>query len=304
MPQVVTVAICTYNRSRSLSRTLDSLKTLTVPPELDWEVLVVDNCCTDDTADVISLYSPELPLQPLREPRQGLSHARNLALENARGDYILWTDDDVVVEREWLRAYLDAFWLWPEAVVFGGPVDLELEGCPPLWLLDLLEEDEFAGVYAYRNLGDQPIRFDVQTHRVPYGANMATRTHEQRRYRFDPRLGRSADGHIRGEETAFISSVLADGFDGRWVPGARVSHCIPASLQTLAHLRRYFIGSGRTHARLSPRRRIDGPRSLAIAAYFELRFRLARFLLRPPQQAFRELRKAWFHFGKFLEALH
>ena len=55
------------------------------------------------------------------ESRPGLSHARNRAIAEATGDYILWTDDDVTVCRDWLVAYADAFRKWPDAVGFGGP---------------------------------------------------------------------------------------------------------------------------------------------------------------------------------------
>ena len=46
---LITVAICTYNRAESLRRTLDSLAAMRVPENLDWEVVVVNNNCTDHT---------------------------------------------------------------------------------------------------------------------------------------------------------------------------------------------------------------------------------------------------------------
>jgi glucosyl-dolichyl phosphate glucuronosyltransferase len=50
------------------------------------------------------------------------SRARNRAVYAARGDYLVWTDDDVVVDPNWLAAYVAAFRRRPEAAVFGGPV--------------------------------------------------------------------------------------------------------------------------------------------------------------------------------------
>ena len=49
----ITTAICTWNRSKSLRATLTSLQQLIIPPGIDWEVLIVNNNCTDDTDDVI-----------------------------------------------------------------------------------------------------------------------------------------------------------------------------------------------------------------------------------------------------------
>jgi glycosyltransferase involved in cell wall biosynthesis len=299
----LTVAICTWNRSRSLRATLESLRALDVPAGLDWEVIVVNNNCTDDTDDVLASFASSLPLRRLHEPKQGQSNARNLAIAEARGDYILWTDDDVVVDRQWIRAYLDAFATWPDAVLLGGPIQVEFEGCPPYWLLELIQDERFSAVYAHRDLGREPIRFDAARYVVPYGANMVTRGREQRGLRFDPNLGRSLDGQVRGEELDVVMKLLIDGHEGRWIPEAKVFHVIPPELQTQRHLRRYFAGAGRTFVRQqSTRRRFQAARALVSAAAAELRFRAKRVVL-PPRLAFRELRVASFQFGKFLESL-
>ena len=117
---LVTVAICTLNRAESLRRTLDSLVAMHLLTGFSWEVLVVNNNCTDHTDDVIKDFTDRLPVRRLFEPQQGQSRARNCAIDAAKGDYIVWTDDDVVVDPGWLIAYVDAFRRWPNAAVFGG----------------------------------------------------------------------------------------------------------------------------------------------------------------------------------------
>src|SRR5947207_1258016 len=119
---LITVAICTFNRAESLRRTLDSLVGMRLPEKLDWEVVVVNNNCTDSTDEVISVFAERLPIRRTFEPQQGHTMARNRAVKEARGEYIVWTDDDVIVAREWLAAYAEAFHQWPEAAVFGGPI--------------------------------------------------------------------------------------------------------------------------------------------------------------------------------------
>ena len=92
---LITIAICTYNRADSLSRTLQSLAAMRLPPRVDWEVVVVNNNSTDHTDAVIASFSgSRLPIRREFEPRRGLSRARNRAVDTADGDYILWTDDD------------------------------------------------------------------------------------------------------------------------------------------------------------------------------------------------------------------
>src|SRR5262252_3228871 len=84
----VTVAICTWNRSQSLQHTLEGFAQIAVPSETDWELLVVNNNCTDRTDEVIGAFEGHLPVRRVLERRAGLSHARNRAVTEASGDYI------------------------------------------------------------------------------------------------------------------------------------------------------------------------------------------------------------------------
>jgi len=82
---LISVAICTYNRAELLDQTLDRLRRPEAPNGVGRELLMVDNNCSDPAQEVIGRYRAELPLHALRETRQGLSHARNCAIEAARG---------------------------------------------------------------------------------------------------------------------------------------------------------------------------------------------------------------------------
>lgn len=121
-PVDISVAICTWNRARLLEQTLAQLCRLVVPSGLRWELAVIDNSCTDDTSAVIDRYKESLPIRSFVEPRLGLSHARNRAVAEARGEVLLWTDDDVLVSPDWLANYARAFREWPQAAYFGGPI--------------------------------------------------------------------------------------------------------------------------------------------------------------------------------------
>src|SRR5512134_131488 len=101
----LTVAICTWNRGELLRKTLEQMTELVVPPGVTWELLVVNNNSTDHTDAVAAGFRRRLPLRYLVEPTPGKSNACNLAVREARGDYILWTDDDVLVSPQWLAAY-------------------------------------------------------------------------------------------------------------------------------------------------------------------------------------------------------
>ncbi len=101
----ISVVICTWNRADELRTTLDSLTQLVIPPGCTWELIVVNNGCTDETNAVIAEFEARLPIRSLFEGELGLSRARNRRAAAAQGDLILFTDDDVTVEAGWLEAY-------------------------------------------------------------------------------------------------------------------------------------------------------------------------------------------------------
>jgi glucosyl-dolichyl phosphate glucuronosyltransferase len=288
----VTIAVCTRNRSPLLRQTLERMSSvLAVPPGMNWEVLVVDNGSADDTAAVLAAFAPHLPLRTLSEPVPGLSTARNRAIAAARGDYILWTDDDVLVDAGWLEAYVAAFARYPDATVFGGPIEPSFSTPPPAWLERIWPH--VASAYAVRDLG--PAEVPLTTATLPYGANYAVRAAEQRRYPYSPQLGNRPDVRVGGEETAVLRSLLASGGSGRWVPEARVAHQLPAERQTLEYLRGYYYGRGRrlhidadAHAGL--RWGVPGWVAQLVAA--ELAYRSGRVLDMPDLWA-RGLRRSW-----------
>ena len=93
---LVTVAICTWNRAALLDQTLARMRALSIPTGTEWELLVVNNNCTDHTDSVIAKHTGALPIRRIAEPTPGLSFARNAALAAAKGEHLLWTDDDVL----------------------------------------------------------------------------------------------------------------------------------------------------------------------------------------------------------------
>lgn len=257
----VSLAICTLNRAESLRRNLDSLVAMRVPHDLQWEVVVVNNGCTDHTDEVIASYAARLPIRREYEPQRGISRARNRAVDAAKGEYIVWTDDDTVVDPGWLTAYAEAFRRWPQSAVFGGPIIPRYETPMAEWLQAC--EHLLRDVYAFRNFGNAPVRISPKEGSDPYGANFAVRAAEQRSVRYDPNLG-MAPGHDRlGEETAVIIGIFATGASGHWVPDARVEHCIGRQRQTAAYIIRYFAAQGETKALLQSRRQ-TGPRLLGV----------------------------------------
>ena len=245
----ITVAICTWNRAALLGKTLEQMTRLSIPANAEWELLVVNNNCTDDTEQVVRSFTDRLPVRHLFEPHPGQSAARNRAVREATGDYIVWTDDDVLVDPDWLGAYTRAFARWPEAAVFGGPIEPWFEGTPPAWVVEVFPNIQPA--FATVDLGPEPVRLAPPGH-LPYGANMAFRLSEQRRFTYDVSLGLRPNSQMRGEETALLWKLVAETAGGWWVPDARVRHFIPRHRQSWGFLRRFYEGYGHYLAQASP----------------------------------------------------
>ncbi len=235
-----TVAICTWNRAPLLSKVLERLTCVRYLTGA-WEIVIVNNGSTDETEAVLDRFAHRLPLRRAVESNPGLSHARNTAMSHATGDYIVWMDDDVLVDVDWLSAYERAADHHPEAAIFGGPVRPLFEGTPPPWLSAW---EEVGAAFAARDLGDAP--FELAEGKLPFGANFVIRAEEQRRFLYDPNLGRRRAGGALGEETAVIRAILNEGGSGWWVPDASVEHWIPKERQSIRYLRSYYTLQGKT----------------------------------------------------------
>jgi glycosyltransferase involved in cell wall biosynthesis len=247
----ISVVVCTRNRGRPLADMLQSLADMDQPGDAQWELVVVDNGSTDETPAVIQGFADRLPLRTVREEQAGLSYARNCGVREARGHYIVWTDDDVRVDRGWLAAYSKAFRAHPEAAYFGGRINPVFEGRTPAWLEQNL--DKLGNAFARRELGDRTRRFTSEPDDVPFGANFAVRAKEQRAIEYPVYLGVSPNFRRVGEETAVLNAVRAAGEHGYWVPGASVDHIIPESRQSLDYIMSYHRATGETWAVLSRR---------------------------------------------------
>jgi glycosyltransferase involved in cell wall biosynthesis len=241
----VTVAICTFNRAESLRLTLDSLVAMEIPSDLPWELLIVNNNSTDHTDDVIGEYVGRLPVRREFESRGGKSNALNRAIDVAKGDYIVWIDDDVLVDAGLLTAYAAAFRRWPEAAVFGGRIKPKYEAPVEKWVLE--SEAVLGGPYAIRDFGDQvrPFSADDEDH-FPYGANWAIRAIEQRAFRYDPDLGPVPRRIRNQEDTDLMLRLLRSGATGYWISEAMVEHCIGRNRQTVRYIAEYYESWGET----------------------------------------------------------
>src|SRR5262249_5445804 len=90
----ISVVVCSYNGAETIDKTLTSLNRLNYP---DYEVIVVDDGSTDNTASIALKHAVRL----IQSENKGLSNARNLGMDAATGTIIAYIDDDAYADPDW-----------------------------------------------------------------------------------------------------------------------------------------------------------------------------------------------------------
>jgi glycosyltransferase involved in cell wall biosynthesis len=260
---LISVAICTHNRSAFLEKAIRSVLPQLTP---DTELLVIDNASTDDTRQVCArLKNAGGNFIYFLEAKLGLSEARNTAVRMA-GKYILFLDDDAMAEPGWLEAYRRFFLNPPSAKigVAGGAVipyfDCEL----PKWI---------ASDHGRLDLGAKPFH---RPEGALAGCNVAFyREAVQAAGMFDEHLGYKGSQKIPREESELQDRLIKAGWECWWLPGAGIRHFVAAQRLTIKATVKAAFNGGRAAA-------IDRLK-LATSASRRFTLRLGRLLVAPFQ---------------------
>jgi glycosyltransferase involved in cell wall biosynthesis len=129
-----TVAIPTYNGAQRLPKLLERLRSQIGIAGLIWEVIVVDNNSTDQTAEVVQAYQANWPHSSLRyafEKQQGAAFARQQAMRLAQSNWVGFLDDDVLPDPDWVATAYAFSQAYPQAGAYGGQIHGSFEVPPP-----------------------------------------------------------------------------------------------------------------------------------------------------------------------------
>jgi glycosyltransferase involved in cell wall biosynthesis len=234
----VTVAIPTYNRADFLQQTLAGLIQQQFPRD-HFEILVIDNNSTDRTRAVVEGFASAHPApRYLREEKQGLDHARNRAITEACGEIIVFGDDDILMQPDWLAQIAVPLLADPArriGAVGGEVVPVFPEGLPD-WVR------EWHAPLAFR-----PDLGPLDAKHSPMGANLAIPTWVFAQLGpFHTALDRAAGNYFSGGDSEMIRRVRAAGLEVWFAPGAAVQHQMPASRTTFRYASRHAFDSARS----------------------------------------------------------
>jgi glucosyl-dolichyl phosphate glucuronosyltransferase len=235
----VTVAIPTYNRADFLRQTLAGIVAQQFPRD-HFEVLVIDNNSRDHTRAVVEEFASAHPApRYFVESQQGLDHARNRAIAEARGEIILFGDDDILVQPDWL-AQMAVPLLADEGTRLIGAVGGEVIPVFPDGLPEWVRE------------WHAPLAFRHDTGRLdpkhsPMGANLAfPKWVFAELGSFHTALDRAAGNYFSGGDSEMIRRVRAAGLEVWFSPAAAVKHQMPASRTTFRYAARHAFDSARS----------------------------------------------------------
>jgi GT2 family glycosyltransferase len=217
----VSVIVPTRNRAHYLN---DCLRSLAAQDYDQFEVVVVDNGSTDNTAEILEEWlRKDARFRTTCEGQVGLSRAKNAGVGLAGGDLLLFTDDDVIVDCGWIDSYVRFFSSAEDELrIVGGkivPIPDDLSDWPD-WVTDPMLGD--LGRLDYED--ERPLH---QAWEYVWGANMAFQACAVERFgSWNNALGRRGDERGTFEDTEFQDRARAAGATVWFCPGAVVRHRI------------------------------------------------------------------------------
>ncbi|RCW48868.1 glycosyltransferase [Paenibacillus prosopidis] len=242
-----TVAICTHNRAEDVREALLSLLRQNFTDA--FEVIVVDNRSTDNTKQVVQEVNKmtSIPIIYVYEERLGLSVARNRAIREAKGEYVLFLDDDAMASKEWISGIVSLFETDPRIGCVGGRIEPAWEGAEPTWLLP-----ENRTLYTILDYSNEIV--EMKKPAIPFGANVAFRKSvfdSLKPFRED--LGRVGSNLLSSEEAELIDRIRSR-HTVFYTPHAWVRHKIPRSRVSRKWLLRRIYWQGVSSAVSSERK--------------------------------------------------
>ena len=222
---MLTAIICTYNRAKYIGPLLESIAANDLAKS-EYEIVLVDNNCTDNTRAVCETFAAahkDVNFRYCVEPEQGLSAARNKGIKEAKGDLIVYIDDDALIDTWYLRTITEYLYAHPKTDAVGGPIiPLYEDTQEPKWMTRYTKEL----LCGYLYFGDEIRPFPGE--RYPGGGNAAYRAEVFRKVGlFNTALGRKGNGLMGSEEKDIFDKMKAQGMRFMYLPKMILHHIIP-----------------------------------------------------------------------------
>lgn len=230
---LISICICTYKRPQ-IVETLASVRNIEIYKGYKIEIIVVDNDELPSAKNLVTSYAKNLPfpLNYIHAPDGNISIARNACLENARGAYVAFIDDDETASNEWLHELFEVL-ISDNSDVVLGPVKAVYNEDAPEWM----KKGDFHSTYPVF-VGEEII--------TGYSCNVLINCKSEKfaNLRFDLSRGKSG-----GEDTEFFNNMWRLGAKISYAPKAWVFEIVPFNRANFTWLKKRRFRFGQTHGR-------------------------------------------------------
>lgn len=229
--KIFTVIVCAYNAENRIIRAIESIVKQQKYDELVSKFLLIDNNSTDKTAEIMKNYESKINnIQYIFESEQGLSYARLSGVNNTNSEWIIFVDDDNILEENWIIEAYEYIKGNDGLGAFNGSV-------VPLIEFDITEDEKgrlevvYPGL-ACTNLNKEEINFNSKYHpyKIPFGAGLVIRTKPLKKLSQKGWLkskGRTGSNLISGEDTEMCLFVSKECYNFGFNPKMIIEHIIP-----------------------------------------------------------------------------
>ena len=256
----VTVAICTYRRADLLPQTLRSFAAMRRPADTAWDLLIVDNACDPRVERVVADFADELPVRYAAEPQVGIARARNRAVASVTAPIILFADDDVTFDPDWLVNMARSFRAHGECSFWGGRIEPTWQTPRPAWF-DTDACPMLADAIVTYDAGPTPRPWDPKRDAPFYTCSLALRVEAIRRAGlFNVALGHIGQKRGGGEDSWMVRAVAQAGGRGWYAADAVLHHPVPADRMTRRFARRFAWYQGRVSVDMLLRQEVQAGR--------------------------------------------
>jgi glycosyltransferase involved in cell wall biosynthesis len=213
-------------------------------PISDYEIVLINNNSTDKTEKECGRFRQDFPQVQLLyfvETSQGLSYARNRGIAEAKGDILVYVDDDATVNKLYLKTISDFFNGNAEVYAAGGPIIPVYETEEPSWMSHYTR----ILIATYKFKGHKIIPF--KNGDFPGGGNAAYRKVVfERTGFFNPELGRKGTSLAGAEEKSIFDKMRQLNMPVFYLPNMILYHIIAPAKLTKAYFNRLTFSMGQS----------------------------------------------------------
>lgn len=238
---LIEVVTCTHNREALLLRMLGSLLRVRRPESMQLLITVVANNCQDNTLESLqrlqnNIAEHDCEIRVMQEPTPGKSHALNLALSHAKGDWLCFIDDDHRIDEGYFDSVVRAVSTFPDATAFCGRIIPDWDGSEPQWAH---RADQYA-IYPLPvpryDKGDESQAIGFQDG-LPGGGNIVLKRSALAGVGlFSTKLGPVGHNLVGAEDLDFMRRFLSRGNRLFYLSGMVQYHWVDASRFTLRYV--------------------------------------------------------------------